>query len=329
MPKQPKSSNKRIALIASLSTAGLVLLIAFLLNKTAIIDTIKGWSYTPSTAMATIRDSLDLTSEGLRIFSAAHPILDDRDDFNRDCDSSDPDIAVYGCYYSDKIFVYNIDSEELSGFRESTTAHELLHAVWSRLSGVEKARLVPLLESAYAEHEADLKETLEAYDESERVDELYVRLATQVKDLPAELEAHYAKIFSDQDKIVDFYDSYIAPFEELNKKIEALASELESLKKTIDSKTTEYESRSEEFNTAVSNFNSCANTAGCFSSDWAFNSRRYQLVTEEANLNDLYEELNNLINEYNDKVDVYNSSILHSNTLQNLINSNSSLENID
>ena len=333
MPKssseKPKQKNLR-ALVLGISCAlALGLFLLFLANKTEIEDYFKGLSYEPTEEMILIRDSLGLTDDGLRIFNAAHPVLDSRDDFNRDCDSSNPDIAVYGCYYSDKIFVYNIDSEELAGFRESTAAHELLHAVWDRLSGVEKSRLIPLLESGYAENKSVLEETLEAYDESEKIDELYVRLATQIKNLSPELEAHYSKIFSDQDKIVEFYDSYVTPFEELNKKIEELGKELETLKSDIDAKTLAYESRSEKFNADVAEFNNCANTAGCFSSDWAFSTRRYSLISEEENLNDLYNELNAMIDSYNSKVEIYNSNILHSNTLQSLINSNSSLENIE
>ena len=307
----------------------LVVLVALYFNRIPLLDFVKASSYSPSADMQEIRDSLGLTPRALRIFNATHPRLDSRDEFNSDCSSSDPDIAVYGCYTSDKIFVYNISDPELAGFREATTAHELLHAVWYRLSDAEQSRLIPLLEETYSLNESALKDSLATYDESERIDELYVRSATQIKTLPAELESHYSEIFTDQDSIVDFYNSYIAPFEELNEKIESLGSALESEKLEIDQKSAEYESRSYAFNSEVDSFNACANIPGCFSSDYEFNTRRNELLATASELDALYSELGRLIEAYNAKVDEYNSNILRSNNLQNLVNSNSKPESLN
>ena len=305
-------------------------LAGFAFSKRALIsDYLAATAYSPTSEMIKIRSSLGLTNRGTLIFNATHPRLDSRDEFNFDCDSSDPDIAVYGCYTSDRIYIYNIDNPELSGFREATTAHELLHAVWYRLPLSEKNNLIPLLETVYSENKSLLEEDLENYPDSERIDELYVRAATQIKSLPAELEAHYSKIFSDQDRIVDFYLSYIAPFEELEKKIESLGAELESEKAIIDQKTAEYESRSDIFNREVDEFNSCAETAGCFSPNYEFNLRRNELLNTASDLDALYAELGNLIDAYNIKIDEYNSNILHNNTLQNLVNSNSKPEDLN
>lgn len=318
---------KRILKVVSTLALVALLFLAFI-NRNLLLDFLKGLSYSPTPEMSDIRENLGLTSAGARIFNASAPTLDDRDSFNRDCDSTNPDLAVFGCYYNDKIYVYNINSSDLAGFRESTTAHELLHAVWHRLSGVKKSELTPLLESVYASHRTELEESLKSYAESEKLDELYVRIGTQIKDLPDTLEAHYAEIFSDQDAVVAFYDSYVAPFNELNEKIETLSRELASLKTTIEEKTATYESRSSEFNASVDEFNRCANTAGCFSSDYVFRSRRNSLVATAGELDALYSELSNLIDSYNKKVDEYNSNILASENLQNLINSNAERKNL-
>ena len=325
-PSEPASSSpsskKSHAIIAVFIVVLLFLGGIFFLNRTLMTDYLKGSSYVPSSDMEEIRDNLGLTAEGIRIFNATRPRLDSRDEFNFDCDSSDPEIAVYGCYHSDQIYVYDIDNPELAGFRESTTAHELLHAVWARLSGIEKNRLVPLLESVYSSNQSLFDEALKTYPDSERLDELYVRSATQVKTLPTELETHFSEIFTDQDKIVDYYDSYIAPFKEIHEKIESLSKELESKKQIIDQKTEEYESKSNSFNKEVEEFNKCADTEGCFTSRTAFNSRRNELLDTAATLDNLYSELGKLIDDYNVKIDEYNSNILHNNTLQNMINSN-------
>ena len=325
MPKSLKT------LLASLTVCLLCVALGFTFYRyrSDISDYLKAKSYVPSEEMSGIRSALDLTPKGTRIFNASAPVLDSRDDFNRDCNSSDPGLAVYGCYYLDTIYVYDIDSPELAGIRESTTAHELLHAVWARLSGLEKNELIPLLESVYAEHKTALDKTLETYDESERLDELYVRIGTQIKTLPDALEKHYAEIFSDQDKVVSFYDAYVAPFEAYNEKIATLGAEMETLKVAIDRKTAEYESSSADFSTAVAEFNSCAATIGCFSSQAAFNSRRAELVSTQNSLNSLYDSLSDLIDSYNEKVDEYNSNILNLNTLQNLANSNGKTDSLE
>ncbi|MBR3204092.1 hypothetical protein IKF81_00200 [Candidatus Saccharibacteria bacterium] len=298
-------------------------------NRDIILDRLKASFYTPSPEMAEIKNSLNLTERGTLIFNATNPVLDSRDQFNFDCESNDPEIAVYGCYTGDKIYVYNINDPELPGFRESTAAHELLHAVWHRLSSIERKRLIPLLETVYSDNKEMFEETLSAYDESERIDELYVRSATQVKNLPSELESHFSEIFKNQDEIVDFYNSYITPFEELNKKIESLGSELESKKTELEKLTAEYESRSKTFNKDVEEFNSCANTPGCFKSDYEFNTRRNALVSVSSELDALYLKLSEEIEEYNKIVDEYNANILHNKTLQNLVNSNSKPETLN
>lgn len=321
MPK-PKSTTSLIAKILGVVFGiGLVALLFF--NRIVITDYIKGFSYSPTPEIAEISSALNLASSGARIFRASSPVLESRDDFNRDCASFDAEVSILGCYTNEKIYVYNITEPTLAGIRESTTAHELLHAIYARLSDAQKSRLSPLLNEVYQKNESSLKSTLESYDEAGRTEELYVRSATQIAELPAELESHFAKFFANRAAIVQFYNNYITPFTELNAKIDALGAELETLRAEIDTKTADYTSRSEAFNSSVAEFNSCADTPGCFSSDYEFSSRRRALVSEQNSLDALYEALNSLIDDYNTKVDDYNSNVLRSNDLQNVINSNS------
>lgn len=318
---EPKKTQQKLVLW--ILGAFLILLgVLVFLNFVPIKDTLVGLSYTPSFEMSEIKSKLELTPSADRIFKASFPTLEEKEEFNRDCDSHDSEISVLGCFSGDKIYVYNIKSSELSGILESTTAHELLHAIWSRLSGSEKAKLTPVLESVYQENEEMLKETLESYSDNDRLDELYVRVGTQVKNLPPELSAHYAKYFNNQPTIVGFYESYIAPFNELKSKNDALGKELETAKSEIDAETIEYEARLDDFNEAVKKFNSCATTENCYT-EATFYSRRAELVDEEGKLDDMFEELNNKIDDYNLKVEEYNKNILKSNSLQNIINSNS------
>ncbi len=292
------------------------------LNYQILKDYFTGLSYAPSAEMTAVKEKLSLTDRADLIFKASFPVLEAKEEFNLDCDSHDSEISVLGCFTNEKIYVYDIKSSELSGIIESTTAHELLHAIWFRLSGAEKAALTPLLESVYDENVESLKDTLENYEAEDRLDELYVRVGTQIPSLPEELEVHYQKYFENRASLVEFYENYIAPFNELKAKIDALEKELESLKTEIDSETAEYESRAEKFNSDVYNFNACANTVNCYT-EFAFYARRAELVAEEKNLNLMFENLDLKVSEYNTKVEEYNKNVLKSNNLQKVINSNS------
>jgi len=305
-----------------------ILLVFFLLNKTAVIDWFKGIGYNPTPAMLEVKNSLTLTTEGDRIFRATHALLASREDFNSSCESHDEAVSVLGCYTGDRVYVYNVEDDRLQGIRESTAAHEFLHAVWARLTGLEKSQLVPLLESTYASH-PEMQDTINSYPEEERIGELYVRLATQVKDLPAELESHYARYFTDQDRVASFYDSYIAPFNELTEQITALKKELDTLEAEISSRSAKLDAQLKDFDAKVDEFNRCADTAGCFTSDYAFASRRAELVMEQQSINVENTAINALIDSYNQKADAYNSSIARSSDLQNLINSNSPTSKIE
>ena len=116
-----------------------VLAVFFLLNRVAVIDWFKGIGYNPTPAMLEVQNSLNLTTEGSRIYRATHAILASRDDFNSSCESHDEAVSVLGCYTGDRVYVYNVEEDSLKGIRESTSAHEFLHAVWARLTGLEKS----------------------------------------------------------------------------------------------------------------------------------------------------------------------------------------------
>ena len=317
-----QSAQKSRLWLAIASVILLILFIFTLLNRVAVIDTFKGIGYNPTPDMLTIKTSLALTPDGTRIWNATRPHHASRDHFNDSCESHDGAVSVLGCYTGDRIYVYNVDEPDLAGIRESTSAHELLHAIWSRLSGYEKTQLIPTLESVYSAH-PEPQDTIESYSADEQLDELYVRIGTQIADLPESLEAHYARYFSDQDAIVTFYNAYIKPFNELNAEIESLKQELETAEQEIKTKSAALDTRLEALETQIDEFNHCAETAGCFASTWAFSARRAELVAEQQAINAENDAINHLIDAYNQKVDTYNSHLLRSSELQNLINSNS------
>ena len=302
-----------------------VLLATFIvphINFTALSDWFRTIGYEPSAEVVALEDKVALTDEGKHIFLATHPALESNEDFNYHCASYNHDISILGCYSSGQIYIYNVESNELSGIKESTAAHELLHAAWDRLSASEQKKLTPLLNQVYNDNHDALADDLTNYAEADQLDELHSRIGTQIANLPEELETHYARYFRDQDAVVRFYTQYQTPFNELRQQLNALSSELESLKQQIDAKTTEYENRLKQLSSDIDEFNICADTAGCFTTA-TFNSKRAELVAEQTAVKNFYSELENLTNTYNQKVKQYNQNILRTQTLQNSINSNS------
>ena len=261
-----------------------------MMNREWIVDYIQGASYQPTSEMSAIRDELKLTERGEFLFNATRPQLDGKETFNSICRTAmDTEVAVLGCYTGGNIYIYNIVSDDLKGIRELTTAHELLHAVWARMSDDEKVELKPMLEKVYAENQDILADELKTYGETERLEELYVRAGTEVADLPAGLEKHYAEVFSDQDLIVKFYNSYIREFREIE-------AEMDSLKAEMDGIGTEINALKVEF--------------------------------EQTPTWDLYYRINALVDEYNARVEKYNVDIERYESLNQTINSNVKVEGV-
>ena len=303
----------RIAIIA--------VLVAVILNYQTVFDIVKGFLYQPSTEMVEIRDKLELTTRGRIVFNASQPTLNDEENFNRNCMSYDDDKAILGCYNNQQIYVYSINEKDLDGILELATAHELLHAVYGRMSDADKTNLKPLLEEVYKKNRGLLEKELSTYDEANRLEEIYVRAGTEIKNLPEDLEKHYTEIFKDQDKIVEYYNQYMKVFNQLEAEFKSLEEKMNELKQQIDSKNSEYESGTDALNAAIYQFNNCANRIDCFASNDEFNAKRNELLSIQDSLRALYDDIDSLVNQYNDYVEEYNSNVVRSNDLQNIINS--------
>lgn len=322
-------ANKKRNII-SLVAMGIIIVAvaAIIIKREWIYDFWRGLGYVPTIEMGRIREDLNLTDRGIFLFNASRPVLKDREEFNDTCRSEkDMELAVLGCYTKKTIFVYDVDNDELKGEREFTVAHELLHAAWARMSDGERNELSKDLEQILKDN-SSLSDEIKNYASDEQQEELYVRAGTEVKALSTKLENHYARVFKDQDKIVDYYNSYTNVFRQLEDEMDALAEQIKTINTVIEQKTEEFQTRLEQLNTGIVSFNSCAETAGCFSSQWQFNARRNELITEKQALNDLKDEINELIDDYNVNVEKFNDTSLHREKLVKIVNSNETIEEI-
>ena len=305
-----------------------LLVVAVVYNWQWISDYARGLSYHPIGEMGRIMSELGLTDRGESLFKAVQPTLSSRDEFNEKCRTvMDDEVAVLGCYVGDNVYVYNIDSAELAGIRELTAAHELLHAVWARMSDEEKEEMSGELKKVLSGAQY-LDDELEIYDAGQRQEELFVRAGTEVAKLPDALEEKYAEVFSDQDRIVAFYDKYIAVFRAMEAEMDQLMVEMKDIETRINELMTEYEQRFAQLEADVESFNSCAEVAGCFGSEGEFYARRSALVAEQDALEIMYDEINGLIDNYNTKVERYNTDVTRTEKLNRMINSNTRPEEL-
>ena len=301
-------------------------IVVTLLCAYAFQDEFKAGDYTLTGDLSSIATSLNLTSRAQLILRATHPSLQEKENFNQNCNSHSQEIYVLGCYREDqdRLYVYNVDSSEIPGVREVTTAHEMLHAAYHRLLFWEKNDLNDQLQSAYQQlpADSDLRVSMQNYRPDEFYDELHSRLGTEVKNLPAPLERYYQRYFMDRQAIVKFNDQYHNVFTELKRETDRLKTSIETKKQAIETQTKQYQEQKQQLNTVISDFNSRA-ARGDLSNQSDFNTKRQAIVSRIDKLNLEYDQLKKGIEELNSEIAKYNQSIYHNNELIDQINSNS------
>lgn len=298
----------------------IALLIVEILQQPLIQDSWKGLWYEPSEKVTQIEEELALTGTGRRIFRATQPTLEDKDAFNEHCESHNREVSLLGCYTEGKIYVYEITRENLASSNDVTMAHELLHAAWERTSSSEKERIKELLEEVQQENEAWFEAELQAYKDESKLEEIWTRAGTKLRDLPDELERIYAKYFQDRLKIVAFYESYQAPFKELQERNESLKKEILATKEQIARERDKYLIEVAELDAEIEEFNECADTTGCFTTR-EFERERERLTAEKARLEAKRDGLNERIERNNAKVVEYQENQLALGELADAMNS--------
>ncbi len=226
-----------------------------------------------------LAQNLALTSDGSFLYKASQPKIQSSEAFNQSCKSvSHEHSIVLGCYTRQRIFIYNVADTRLNGVKEVTAAHELLHAVYERMPQNEKNELNKTL-TATAESIDDQRfnDTLEEYRRTEPgqlENELHSILGTEIAVLPAKLEDHYRKYFTNRSQIVSYAKQYEDSFTSLDSKIKQydqqltdLKNQKESLESSLNQSQSDIESerarldqlkssnQTEEYNAAVPSYN--------------------------------------------------------------------------
>lgn len=321
MQKQKRSGLK--ILLSLIVFGGICAAIIYFVDFTAVADTFLGINFEPSAEMAELINRDNLTKTGERILNASKPELLEAEEFNSTCyTGTENESSVLGCYTNNAVYVYNIQNKDLDGIKETVLAHELLHAVWHRMSYNDRRALYHDIDMVYSANQEELGEHMAGYADEDHYDELHSVIGTQIasEDLTDALREHYAKYFENQSKIVSYYNTYNGKFKALEKRVAELEAQIETNRARIESLTAKYESDAEDLLKNINSFNARAES-GSFSDSASFYAERNELVARQNQLQADYETLNTLINETNTMIQEYNNNVLEAGKLYDSVNS--------
>lgn len=309
--------------VVCLALIGLSLTI--IVNRQLVVDQITVWQWQPNSEMDALIDRAGMNDYSKFLFHASRPVLDSTQNFNVECDRIENSTSILGCYSNYRIYIYNVSDKQLDGIREVTSSHEVLHAVYQRLSDQEKTDINVLLEAEYKKIETnkDYSDRMEFYartEPGERYNELHSVIGTEIANIDPKLETYYKKYFTDRQKVVDLNTKYSSVFANLRNHANALITQMDSLIKSINERTAQYNTDVVTLNKDILAFNAKATSEG-FTSQAQFNSERAALTNRVTTLDATSSSIHADVVTYNTILKEYNSIASESKKLYNSIDS--------
>lgn len=240
-------------------TVLIVLLVALaftLLRPYAVSDWLRLRGYQPPVETVSLADDTTMTTGARHLFYVNHAKVEDKTTFRQACPKYDNQTIVIGCYQGGQrgIHILAVDDERLNGIEEVTAAHEVLHAAFERLKASEKQRIEGLLQD-YADNglrDDRIKAALKSYEVSEpgqQFNEMHSIFGTEIVELPAELEAYYARYFESRKTVAGFASRYQQAFTsrqaaiaQYDKDLKAQSAKIKSNTEALERQESEIES---------------------------------------------------------------------------------------
>lgn len=285
-------------------------------NRQWISDRAIALQFEPDPELLRYVSAASLTNEGEVYLFASLPEIVPAGEFDRYCSRDEPGIGVLGCYRlaEKRIYLYDVTDERLEAMEPVIAAHEMLHAAWDRFDQATKNDLAEWLEEGFAALPDDhpLHERIASYeanDPNSRIPELYALMGTEISELPAQLEAHYATYFSDRAAVVALADQVYAIFASFDQELQTLADDLEERSNRIDALKAQYELDAavlgvdiNVYNDRVARYNAGEDVSGAN----RFDDERDELIARQNALKAERDEILAEINEYNALLDELN-----------------------
>jgi uncharacterized protein YukE len=256
-----------------------------------------------------------MTDTGRRLFYVNQPQIETQKSSENLCKTAEHTV-VLGCYVSGKgIFIQSVPDPRLEGVMEVTAAHEMLHAVYHRMSLVEQNHINEQLQLVFGKIDnpriKDLIDTYKEQDPASVNSELHSILPTEVRNLTPELEAHYHKYFIDRQKIVELSEKYEGVFTTLRNRAREISSQLAGRKfamgqlaEQVDREAAAVEKERVDLQNSIG-----SNLQGDYS------NRVAQFNDRVRNYNQIVAELRQQTDTYNQMVTEHNSLALEEKSL--------------
>ncbi|HUB92916.1 MAG TPA: hypothetical protein VMB52_00240 [Verrucomicrobiae bacterium] len=254
--------------------------------------------YVPPKAVVQLANDDTMNGYTKHLFYLNRPQLPTTVTAFREVCPENKDTIVLGCYHPDQqgIYIYAVQDSTLAGIQQVTAAHEVLHAVYARLSGSARKRLDDELE-AYYEHgltDPTVKAEVTLYQQTEPTavyDEMSCTFGTEIATLPAALDTYYSQFFTDRQKIVAYEQQYQAQFTSRSQQIATYDAELTSMKAQISSAEATLTAQSDSLSTQQSQMQQLLNSGQTASYNTQVNAYNTQVNIYNTALNNLKQQI--------------------------------------
>lgn len=223
-----------------------VLLALIIFERQAISDWWRLRSYQPTASVSQLAAQDTMTGYTKHLFYLNKPqLLSSVSSFRTYCPENE-DTIVLGCYHPGEqgIYIYNVKDPSLQGVAQVTAAHEVLHAIYGRLSATDRAHVDDLLNNYYKHGMTNtrVKSEIQLYQKTEPhdvTDEMHSTFGTEIVDLPPALENYYKRYFSNRQAVVGYEQKYEAAFTSRQTVIQRDDQQLRALKQQIAGEETD------------------------------------------------------------------------------------------
>ena len=289
-----------------------------------VVDVVRAYNFHAPAPVSAINKRLKLADRGTDIFYASNPQIDEKDAFNANCGTQERSTAILGCFYKDRIYLYDLKNTELDGTLEVTAAHEMLHAAYQRLTMFERWWVDKMIVAEYDKVKDDtiIKQLMAYYTVAEpgaEIDELHSILGTVMAKLDPDLEHYYTKYFNDRAAVVALNTKYNQVFNDIQTQSEALEQKLSIEEPEITTLLVQYDADRTKLEADIASFNARAK-ANQFATQAAFNSERSGLLIRIDELNTRRDIINAKVVTYNADVEALNKLSMHTNELYQSMN---------
>lgn len=335
-PHPPVRRRLARGLIVSLIVFAAIATTAAILamNRQEISDRFVAWQHPPTAVVAQYAARSTMTDPARVAFYASRPTVATGAGFDEFCANRTEEGGILGCYLpgEQRIYLYDVTDARLDGIEEVVASHEMLHAVWDRMSTAEREAIEPRLEAAAATRAGDaaFTATMAFYattEPGERYNELHSIVGTEFDQLDPMLEAHYATYFTDRAAVVSLNRQSNAVFEGQQAAITVLLGQLDALRAEVETDSATYNGGYDTLNSDIDVFNARADR-GDFSSQRQFDNERDALLGRQSDLDALFASIQEREVRYRDLVaqlDDLNAQVSELNRSINIPERNSGL----